>query len=228
MSRAHGHNGPIHASGLALGALVVAWPLATAFASDTNYRWVDEDGEVHYGDSLSPEQAKKKHEVIDDSGIVRDERNAEDNADEEDEGGAGASSEEAAQAQESEAAEDGADDGPEPRDDEMLLQAFPTEQMLIETRDRRLESLQSRIDLTRQNIERLASSYANRQERLSSLPEENDQRAEVKKQISELEQRMGEQRAHLSKLEAQKAELEAQFKADIERYRELKSDDDAE
>lgn len=228
MLRAKGLNRPTYAGRVALSALIIAWPLAKAVAGDTNYRWVDEDGEVHYGDSLSPEQAKKKHQVVDDSGVVREERNAEDSGDEGGAGDADPSSEEGAQAQAGEAADDGGDAGPAPRDDEMLLQAFPTEQMLIETRDRRLESLQSRIDLTRQNIERLASSYASRRERLSSLPEDSDQRAEIKKQIRELEQRMGEQREHLSKLESDKAELEAQFEADLERYRELKSDEDAE
>jgi len=221
MARRYRHSVRTGAWVLTLGLLLV-WPLGTTAADDTKYRWVDEDGEVHYGDRLSPEQAKRKHEVIDESGVVREERNRGDG----EEAGADTTSgpgNETAQEQQAKAADD--DAGPAPRDDEMLLQAFPTEQMLIETRDRRLESLQSRIDVTRQNVERLASSYANRQERLSTLPEDSDQRADIEKQIRELEQRMGAQREHLSKLEAQKAELKAQFQADLERYRELKSDE---
>ena len=36
------------------------------------YRWVDENGEVHYTQSLPPDFHDKKHDVLDNRGIVRD------------------------------------------------------------------------------------------------------------------------------------------------------------
>ncbi len=37
------------------------------------YRWVDENGEVHYTQSLPPDFQDKKHDVLDERGIVREE-----------------------------------------------------------------------------------------------------------------------------------------------------------
>jgi hypothetical protein len=36
------------------------------------YRWVDENGEVHFSESLPPDFADKEHDVLDNSGMVRD------------------------------------------------------------------------------------------------------------------------------------------------------------
>jgi hypothetical protein len=36
------------------------------------YRWVDENGEVHYTQSLPPDFQDKKHDVLDERGIVRE------------------------------------------------------------------------------------------------------------------------------------------------------------
>jgi hypothetical protein len=36
------------------------------------YRWVDENGEVHFSESLPPDFSDKKHDVLDNSGMVRD------------------------------------------------------------------------------------------------------------------------------------------------------------
>ena len=35
------------------------------------YRWVDENGEVHYSETLPPDFEDKKHDELDDQGIVR-------------------------------------------------------------------------------------------------------------------------------------------------------------
>lgn len=44
--------------------------LAVALAVDARlYRWVDEEGRVHYSDQVPPEQSKKGHEVLDKRGI---------------------------------------------------------------------------------------------------------------------------------------------------------------
>ena len=37
------------------------------------YRWVDENGEVHYTESLPPDMDDKKHDVLDSRGITREE-----------------------------------------------------------------------------------------------------------------------------------------------------------
>jgi len=55
-------------------ALVAAVLLAPAMAAeDKVYRWVDENGEVHYSESLPPDFKDKGHDVLNERGIVLDE-----------------------------------------------------------------------------------------------------------------------------------------------------------
>jgi hypothetical protein len=53
-------------------ALILAIPLF-ANAADKVYRWVDEDGNVHYSESLPPDFQDKSHDQLDRSGLVREE-----------------------------------------------------------------------------------------------------------------------------------------------------------
>jgi hypothetical protein len=53
---------------LCLSAAILA--AGTAMAAKV-YRWVDENGEVHYSETLPPDFEDKKHDELDDQGIVR-------------------------------------------------------------------------------------------------------------------------------------------------------------
>jgi hypothetical protein len=46
---------------------------AALHAQEKVYRWVDENGEVHYTQSLPPDFKDKGHDVLDEDGLVRDE-----------------------------------------------------------------------------------------------------------------------------------------------------------
>ena len=69
-----------HLGLLAALALAVV-PVADASASSGKiYRWVDENGVVHFGDAIPPEYSKERHEVQDERGVrtaVHEERVAE-------------------------------------------------------------------------------------------------------------------------------------------------------
>jgi hypothetical protein len=51
-----------------LAALVVAGA-SPANASGKVYRWVDEQGVVHFGDAIPPEYSRQMHEVLDSRGV---------------------------------------------------------------------------------------------------------------------------------------------------------------
>lgn len=54
----------------------LAWASPAAAAGKV-YRWVDENGVVHFGDAIPPEYSRERHEVLDDRGgrtTVHDER----------------------------------------------------------------------------------------------------------------------------------------------------------
>jgi hypothetical protein len=53
-----------------IGAAIVA---TGSVMAGKVYRWVDENGEVHYSESLPPDFEDKTHDVLDEQGIVREE-----------------------------------------------------------------------------------------------------------------------------------------------------------
>jgi hypothetical protein len=58
-----------HLGLLAALALAVV-PVADTFASSGKiYRWVDENGVVHFGDAIPPEYSKERHDVVDERGV---------------------------------------------------------------------------------------------------------------------------------------------------------------
>ena len=64
--------GPRMALGLLIGLAGLLPAGADAASSDrksTAYRWVDEQGVVHYGDSIPPQYAEKEHAVLNNQGV---------------------------------------------------------------------------------------------------------------------------------------------------------------
>lgn len=53
--------------------LILATILAGAVQAAEVYRWVDENGEVHYSETLPPDHQDKGHDVLNERGIVLDE-----------------------------------------------------------------------------------------------------------------------------------------------------------
>jgi hypothetical protein len=67
-----------HILPLAAALLAVGWG-AQAAAQGKVYRWVDENGVVHFGDAIPPEYSKQQHDVMDQRGArttVHDEKPA--------------------------------------------------------------------------------------------------------------------------------------------------------
>lgn len=51
--------------------LLAACAFLVSTAQAEVYRWVDENGEVHYSETLPPDLKDKKHDVLDEAGITR-------------------------------------------------------------------------------------------------------------------------------------------------------------
>jgi hypothetical protein len=56
-----------------IGALLLGGLIACDVAAAEVYRWVDENGEVHYSESLPPDYQDKGFDVLNQEGIVTDE-----------------------------------------------------------------------------------------------------------------------------------------------------------
>ena len=56
-----------------IGALLLGGLIASDVTAAEVYRWVDENGEVHYSESLPPDHQDKGHDVLNQQGMVTDE-----------------------------------------------------------------------------------------------------------------------------------------------------------
>jgi hypothetical protein len=142
-----------------LAAAAIAAPLLcdaqTKATSKQTYKWVDDKGEVHYGDSVPPEFAKKDRTILNNQGVnigteegeITPERRAEMKR----------------KADEAEAAR--IEREKIQKRDNMLLETYLSVRDIEELRDRRLELLESQIKVTELYL-------ANLRKRLVALQEE--------------------------------------------------------
>jgi len=119
---------------LAIGALALSVPAA----AQKLYRWVDDKGVVHYGDSVPPEFANRDRNVLNQHGIAVGFEEGEVTEQERAEMERRAEEEEAQRLALVEAT----------RRDNMLLQTYLSVSDIEDLRDRRLELLESQIKVT--------------------------------------------------------------------------------
>ncbi len=179
----------------ALAALMAGAGVAPVPAgAGDSYRWVDDEGGVHYGDSVPPEYRGGRHTRIDAAGhpIQTIESTLEH-----------ALTDATVEGMETD------QDDPGARDDDELLSMFASERDLRLTRDERLEGLGNRINWLERQLDR-----AERQ--LEGLAA--DTAAERRDELAGVVER---RQSALDEARARKAATAAQFEADLERMREL-------
>lgn len=178
------------------------------------YKWVDEDGNVHYSDKLPPEAAQGAHEKLDNRGRTTDV--VKDPQDELQEELVDTASEEQRRRQaEIEARER--------RRDRILLDTFTTERDLMLTRDDRLNAIDSQINLMKGNNERIQSQINELQARIDNNRNKGvDVPANLLKQFDGLNSQFGKNQEYISARQKERNALAEQFEADLKRFRELK------
>ena len=218
-------------SALAILAALVVTSLAAgpATAQDKKvYRWVDEDGNVHYTESLPPEHRDRGHDLLNERGIVLDEDQKLTPQKELEE-----KTEEQVKAQEANELPRDSSGLPRPkplyteaekqqRMDNFLMLRYESEQEIIEAMnveikqlnyDRRLleGTLQSTDEAWRGQIREAANK-----QRAGMTVGETDVR-----QIDELKAQLADNERELAALERREEEIRTQFQAQVERYREV-------
>lgn len=189
---------------------------ATAFAAKL-YKWTDENGVVHYSDKLPPDKAKQEHEELNQRGITT--REVERAKTEQE-----ILEEQAAEAAEKEERRRIAEQEAKQRmRDKILLDTFTTERDLLLTRDDRLNAVDSLINLTEANNQRLQTQRDELEARINSI--KNTNREVPENMIKQQESLSGQHQTNLGFIASKQKEREAitqQFEADLQRYRELK------
>jgi len=212
-------------------SLMIAWPIrialpallltvlagAAAAQSDKTklYRWVDKNGQVHYGDSVPPEYAEQDRDILNRQGVPigREEGTI--------------TPEEAAAMAAAEKAE--RDEKKRKLRDRVLLQTYQSVKELEVLRDTRLELVDAQLTIQEQSlanlraqraqIERMASRYApvNQAEGAAPLPEE------IALDLERSANDIATQQTNLVKRRDERESIRLNFEADIARYEELRA-----
>ena len=178
------------------------------------YKWVDDQGNIHYGDKVPPQYSKQERKVLNDQGVQVDTLEAaktpEQIAEER-------RLEQIRRAQERQKAK-------QRSHDRMLLSTFTTEDDMIMARDGKIAAIDSVIRITRDRIDKLRKTIEEDTRRAANL--ERAGRTVPK----DLHDRIAESRARIERYEnfiaSKQTEQEAirrQFEADIRRFRELRA-----
>lgn len=196
---------------------------ASELASARIKCWTNKDGLRECGNSVPPEYAQKKHRVINEKGMVVEEQ---DRAKTEEELAAErlAKEEKERQVAEEKLRAEEAKKAVARRaaHDRVLLNTYADEQELLYTRDNRISAVESRIEHTQQVIAKLEKDLEAYEKRAATT-ERGGKKAsdEDLARVEDVHSRISDQWDFIRTLEAEKAEFQAQFKADLARYREL-------
>jgi hypothetical protein len=196
-------------------ALVAGGAVAQSQKEKKLYRWVDRNGQVHYGDSVPAEYAEQDRDVLNKQGVRvgREE-------------GLVTPEEAAAKAAEEKAARD---EQKRKLRDRVLLQTYQSVQELEILRDNRLDLVDAQLTIQEQSlsnlraqraqIERIAARYApaNTEPGAQPLPEELA--ADLERSASDI----ATQESNLERRRQERESIRQTFEADIKRYQELRA-----
>jgi Domain of unknown function (DUF4124) len=172
------------------------------------YRWVDEQGVVHYGDHIPPQYAAQDRSVLNADGIEVSHLDAQ------------KSPEQAAAAEKARA-----DVLKQRQHDSFLVSTYTSTKDIEALRDQRLEQLQGQRAASAQYVESLRARLGTLQVRsLSYLPYTDKARRmpdDVAENLVRTLNEVRQQTAALAATSEQEKELRQQFDSDIARYREL-------
>jgi hypothetical protein len=201
------------------GAVVLASGLLTLDAmADSFYRWVDEDGVVHYGDSVPPEYSKQERQIVNDYGVEIDRLAREKTA-------AELSAEQEALALEQEKQRQAE---AEMRRDEVLLNTYLSVDEIEALRNQRMVLLDGRVRVTEAYLGSLRQKLANLQNDAkrfrpySSDPDAPPIHDNLAKELSNTLNSIIAYEQTLTETRTQQVQLVAKFDDDITRFKSLK------
>jgi len=203
---------------LAVALLLVGLGAAGAEAADPNakgtvtYRWVDEKGEVHYGDRVPPQYVQKQSDILNSQGVqvgrLEAQKTPEQLAEE-------ARRQQAALRQK--------------QHDSFLMTTYSSVADIERLRDERLETIDAQRRAAEQYVENLHSRLSMLQSRALLFKPYNP-RPEARRLPDDLAEdlvrtlnEMRTQNRALTAKDDEQATLRKQFQGDIERYKQLKT-----
>lgn len=188
----------------------------TAALAERTFKWVDENGQVHYGDRVPPQYVNKERREINEQGrtvrIYEPPKTPEEKAREKRLAVIAAARKKLAEKR--------------LRYDRTLLATYSSEQDMLLARDGKVESIETLIQLTQRRI----SSMEKRLRELTDEAAEYERSGKklpvgLEEQISSVREQIRQNEAFIKEKGQEKATISRQFTADIKRYHELTSED---
>jgi hypothetical protein len=196
------------------GALALFLVLATGTAEARMYRWVDEEGNVHYSDKVPPSEAKQARSQLNARGIEVDRVEA------------AKTPEELARQKELEElrAEQQRLIEKQKAEDRVLLATFRSEDDIIMARDGKLTAVSVMISILRNNIKNAKGRLAELQ--MVAAERERSGKKVLPKTLKQIEEKRTQIRksyASILQREQEQEEIRKKFQYDVERFRILKN-----
>ena len=187
--------------------------LMSGIAQAKLYRWVDENGEVHYTDKIPPQYSQKAHTELDQHGLKVDEIQAakthEQVLKEKELKRLRAERQKLVDIQRSK--------------DRVLLRTFRSIDDIVLARNGKLAAIDVSITVTEGNIKRMKTKLAEMQDNAANL--EKQGKSVSKKYLSQIKQIRDDIRSAYSSIvekEKHKQSILAKFETDIDRFKQLK------
>jgi chromosome segregation ATPase len=196
-----------------MAGLVLLGLLSAPLAAQT-YSWTDDEGNVHYGDSIPPEYRDQEQRTLRD-GIEVDRRER-------------AKTEEELEAERREEARREAEREARERqreEDERLMRLYGSVAEIERLRDDRVEGIQSQIRLTESNLEELEENLVSVEESIQRYRERDE---EVPPYLVERQESLSEQvndhQRHILERESQLERVRERFEREIQRFSEIQEE----
>lgn len=182
------------------------------------YKWVDEDGQVHFGDRIPPKYLIKEHDVLNEQGIKVKHREAAKTAEEK--------AEEKRLEKERRKAE--LAEQRERQRDRVLLDTYTTERDLILARDSRLDAVDSQIRLADTIINDASTKIESMEKQVIEIRASNREvPLDLYNRIDREKQQVTVQTKVMEGHKKRRDEIAVQFNDYIERFRDLKAEQQA-
>lgn len=182
------------------------------------YKWVDENGQTHFGDRIPPKYLVKKHEVLNQNGDVVKAYKA---AETPEERAARLKKERERKRAEMEKKK-------KQQRDRVLLDTYTTERDLIVARDSRLEAVDSQINLARSIIDDANRKITSLNKRIAALKAAGKTPPkDMFKQLENEKQQIKLHSAVIKQHQKRRKQIETQFNDYIKRFRILKAEQKA-
>ena len=194
--------------------IALASSAALAAEHDRVYKWVDEDGQIHYGDSIPPEYSDLPKQVLNEHAVTVDHLE-------------GRKTEEQLVA-EAKAKELEMQKELQRRADQALLATYLSVEEIVMHRDRRIELFQAQSRVTElylRNLERRLSKLKREAARYRPYNEDPDApliSQDLVADINETKATIARHEKNLQKFRDDERQMVARFEGDINRFKALK------